>query len=97
MGLNSYRVILRPVNTEKSNKLVSSGKYTFIVDSNANKVEIALAVTDVFDVDVVKVRILNNSAKFGRWGRKRIQRKPAYKKAIVTLAGNQRIELFEGV
>jgi ribosomal protein L23 len=43
------------------------------------------------------VRVMNNPAKFGRWGRKRIQRKPATRKAVVTLPAGQRIEAFEGV
>jgi large subunit ribosomal protein L23 len=73
------------------------GQYTFLVDRRANKVEIAEAVSYIFDVDVIKVRVLNQAPKFGRWGRKRIQRKSAYKKAIVTLPPNQRIEAFEGV
>ena len=51
----------------------------------------------VHDVDVEKVRVMNYSPKFGRWGRKRIQRKSAYKKAIVTLLPGQQIDAFEGV
>ncbi|MDM8519618.1 50S ribosomal protein L23 [Anaerolineales bacterium HSG6] len=97
MEQNSYKVIIKPANTEKSNILKEVGQYTFFVDRRANKVEIALAITDVFDVDVVRVRILNRSQKFGRWGRKRVRRKIAYKKAIVTLAQGQKIEAFEGV
>ena len=97
MEMNPYKVIIRPVITEKSNILSAYGQYTFFVDRQANKVEIAEAVSFIFDVDVVKVRIINKPAKFGRWGRKRVHRKPAEKKAIVTLPPNQRIEAFEGV
>jgi ribosomal protein L23 len=59
--------------------------------------EIAEAVSYIFDVDVVKVRVLNRAPKFGRWGRKRVQRQAAEKKAIVTLAPGQRIDAFGGV
>ena len=97
MEMNPYQVIIRPVITEKSNIASAYGQYTFLVDRRANKVEIAEAVSYIFDVDVLKVRVINKPAKFGRWGRKRVQRKPAEKKAIVTLPPNQRIEAFEGV
>lgn len=96
MEISSYQVIVRPVITEKSNIAASSGNYTFIVDRRANKVEIAQAVSHIFDVDVVRVRIINKAPKFGRWGRKRVQRKSAEKKAIVTLLPGQRIDAFEG-
>ena len=97
MELNPYKIIVRPVITEKSNILSEQGQYTFMVHPWANKVEIAEAVSYIFDVDVIKVRVINQAAKFGRWGRKRTQRKAAQKKAIVTLAPGQRIEAFEGV
>jgi large subunit ribosomal protein L23 len=97
MEMNPYQIIVRPVNTEKSNIASELGQYTFMVHPWANKVEIAEAVSYIFDVDVVKVRVINQSPKFGRWGRKRVQRAPAQKKAIVTVAPGQRIEAFEGV
>jgi len=97
MEISPYKVIIRPVITEKSNIAAAYGQYTFLVDRRANKVEVAEAVSYIFDVDVIKVRILSRPAKFGRWGRKRVQRKSAEKKAIVTLPPGQRIEAFEGV
>lgn len=97
MEMNPYAVIIRPVNTEKSNIAAELGQYTFMVHSWANKVEVAQAVSYIFDVDVVKVRIINKTPKFGRWGRKRVQRQSAQKKAVVTLLPGQRIEAFEGV
>ena len=97
MGKNPYEVIIRPVIPEKSNVASAYGQYTFVVDQQANKVEIAEAVSYIFDVDVVKVRVINQAPKFGRWGRKRVQRKSAYKKAVVSVPPGQRIEAFEGV
>lgn len=94
MNLNPYQVILKPVNTEKSNAAIANNKYTFEVDVRANKLEIAEAVAEIFDVDVVRVNIMKSIPKFGRWGRKTVRRKPARKKAIVTLAPGQRIDIF---
>lgn len=97
MKMSPYQIIIRPVNTEKSNLAAELGQYTFMVHPWANKVEIAEAISYIFDVDVVRVRVSNRAPKFGHWGRKRVQRKSAEKKAIVTLAPGQRIEAFEGV
>ncbi len=97
MEMSPYQIIIQPVNTEKSNITAELGQYTFLVHSWANKLQIAEAVSFIFDVDVVKVRVINRAPKFGRWGRKRVQRESAHKKAVVTLAPGQRIEAFEGV
>jgi large subunit ribosomal protein L23 len=90
-------VILRPVVSEKSYGLLDSGVYTFVVDPHANKVEIRQAVESIFKVRVEKVNTLNRHGK-----RKRNRRmmgfgkRPDTKRAIVTLAPGERIELFEG-
>ncbi len=97
MEWNPYKVIIRPVDTEKSRIISNLGQYTFMVGRESNKTEVALAVTDIFDVDVVRVRVINQAPKFGHWGRKRVRRRVGYKKAIVTLASGQTIEAFEGV
>ncbi len=97
MSKNPYDVVVRPIITEKSAGAAASGQYTFLVDSRANKVEIAEAVSFIFNVDVVKVRVMNRAPKFGRWGRKRVKRQSAQRKAVVTLPPGQRIEAFEGV
>ena len=95
MDINPYKIIIKPVITEKSLQATASGHYTFLVDRQANKVEIAEAISYIFDVDVVKVRVLNKATKFGRWGRKRVKRKAAVKKAIISLPPGQTIEAFE--
>ncbi len=92
--LNEYQVIKRPIITEKSVAATAEDKYTFEVDIRANKVQIAEAVSLVFDVDVIRVNVIRTIPKFGRWGRKIVKRKPATKKAIVTLAAGQRIDAF---
>ena len=90
-----YQIILRPINTEKSNFATAFNKYTFEVAINANKLEIAEAVSELFDVDVIKVNVIKSIPKFGRWGRKTVRRQPASKKAIVTLPEGQRIDIFD--
>ena len=90
-------VILKPVVSEKSYALLDSNVYTFVVHPTATKVEIRKAVESVFGVRVLKVNTLNRKGK-----RKRNRRSPSFgsrantKRAIVTLAGGDRIDLFEG-
>lgn len=96
--MHIHKVIKRPVVTEKSNILADLyGQYTFEVDRRANKHQVKEAVEAIFDVDVEKVRIVNMKPKRGRYGRRMVVREPAWKKAIVTLAPGQRLEMFEGV
>jgi large subunit ribosomal protein L23 len=89
-------VIIRPVVSEKSYTLLDNGVYTFIVHPDANKIEIRKAVEELFNVQVDKVNTLNRKGK-----RKRIRGTWMYgkrsdsKRAIVTLHGDDRIDLFE--
>jgi large subunit ribosomal protein L23 len=95
-----YReVIRRPVVTEKSTQLAETEfQYTFEVDLRANKIQIKEAFELIWPrVDVVDVRVMVMPAKRAKRGRKVITRKPTWKKAIVTLAPGQRLEMFEGV
>ena len=97
---NPRRVIRRPVLTEQSLRHKENlNQFTFEVDRKANKIEIKYAVETLFDVDVVRVNIVNTPAKRGRRARSRrlLVRRPGYKKAIVTLAEGQTLEMFEGV
>jgi large subunit ribosomal protein L23 len=92
-------IIRRPVVTEKSNYLADiDNQYTFVVDSRANKMQIKDAVELAWPgVTVEKVRVANMPAKRARRQRRISVRKPGWKKAIVTLAAGDSIELFEGV
>ncbi len=91
-------VLKRPIITEKSMAGTNSGRYTFEVAREANKLEIAEAVADGFNVDVVNVHVMTVKGKTRRYGR-RMAKKPDWKKAIVTLAEGQKIERYfvEGV
>jgi len=96
--MSPYQIIKRPIITEKSNLVAAEdNQYTFEVDRRANKTQIREAVEHIFNVDVLQVRVMNMPPKYGRWGRRRVKRKPAWKKAIVTVAPDQKIEIFEGV
>ena len=90
-------IILAPVITEKSMYGVAEKKYTFKVANDANKIEIAHAVEQLFDVNVAKVNTISVRGRFKRMGRNEGYR-PDWKKAIVTLTENSKtIELFEGM
>jgi large subunit ribosomal protein L23 len=91
-------VLRRPLITEKSTDLAEFvNQYAFEVDRRANKHMVRDAVETSFDVTVLKVRIMNNPARIGRRGRRVIIKKPAWKKAIVTLKQGDRITWIEGV
>lgn len=89
------QVIIEPVVSEKSYALMADGKYTFRVDDRAHKTQVAHAVEEIFDVEVVEVRTLHVRPKPKRRGL-HSGRTRGWKKAIVELAPGDRIELFEG-
>jgi len=87
-------IIKRPIITEKSYQLMEENKYTFEVDRKSNKLEVKLAVQEIFDVTVEKVNIINVKPKKRRVGRYTGLTRNK-KKAIVTLAEGQKIADFE--
>jgi large subunit ribosomal protein L23 len=88
-------VLLAPVVSEKSYGLLDENKYTFLVHPEANKTEIKIAVEKVFGVKVADVNTLNRSGKRKRTRTGFGQRK-ATKRAIVTVAEGDRIDIFGG-
>jgi len=95
-----YDVLVRPLITEKSS--YQSGKlnqYSFVVANKATKTLVKDAIETLFDVNVVRVNIINAPAKRGRRARSRrlLVRRPGFKKAIITLADGETLEIFEGV
>ena len=94
---NPHDVIVRALITEKGTKMRETGnRYLFQVTPEANKIEIKSAVEQVFGVTVESVRTQNVMGKIKRMGRN-VGRRPAWKKAIVTLKAGDNIELFEEV
>ena len=95
-----YDVLIRPLVTEKSSYQSGSlNQYSFVVNGKATKTMVKDAVETLFDVDVVRVNIINAPAKRGRRARSRrlLVRRPGFKKAIITLAEGETLEKFEGV
>ncbi len=89
-------VIIQPVVSEKSYGLLDEGVYTFVVHPDSNKTEIRQAVESIFNVRVANVNTLNRKGKRKRNRRQAtFGKRPDTKRAIVTLAGGDRIELFE--
>jgi large subunit ribosomal protein L23 len=87
-------VIIRPVVSEKSYAGIEQSTYTFLVDPRANKTEIKEAVQAIWNVQVISVRTLNRKGKVKR-RRFTLGKRPDQKRAIVTLAEGDRIEIFE--
>ena len=88
-------IIISPVVSEKSYNLIDDGKYTFVVDPRANKIEIKLAVEKIFNVKVDSVNTLNRQGKTRRtkFG---IGKRKNTKRAIVTLKSGT-IDIFTAV
>jgi len=88
-------VLLRPVISEKSYGLLDANKYTFLVALHANKTQIKIAVEAVFGVKVTDVNTLNRAGKRKR-SRTGFGRRNDTKRAIVSLAAGDRIDIFGG-
>ena len=92
---NPRDILLRPIISEKTYRLADDGKYTFLVPQDANRTEVRQAVEAIFGVKVTGVNTLNRPGKRRRtrygWGQR-----PATKRAIVSLAEGERIDVFGG-
>ncbi len=93
-----HNILMRPLVTEKITNLSEDGnKYGFVVALDANKIEIAKAINNRFEVEVVKVNTIKNHGKLKTQFTKRGRfsgRTARYKKAIVTIKEGQTIDLF---
>jgi len=94
--MNYESILIEPVLSEKANILREQGKYVFKVDSRASKIQIKEAVRKLFNVHPVSCTVMVVGGK-----PKRLRNRPGYtsswKKAIVRLAKNEKIGIFEGV
>ena len=94
----AYDIVIRPIITEQSMEGSDEKKYVFEVAKDANKVEIAKAVEEIFGVKVAKVNTLRMQGKQKRTGRYPMGRRASWKKAIVKLTDDSKtIEFFEGI
>ena len=95
--LHAFGIIMRPLITEKAQVAATNlNKYSFEVDKRANKFQIKEAVEVAFNVSVREVNTSVMKGKRRRYGRA-LTKQPDWKKAVVTLAPGEKIELFEGV
>ena len=98
MATTAYDIIKRPVITERSMAQTEMKRYTFEVAKDANKIEIAKAIEEIFGVKVAKVNTINMDGKKKRLGMQPAGRRRNWKKAMVTLTPDSKsIELFENM
>jgi large subunit ribosomal protein L23 len=95
--MDAYRVIQKPLVTEKSTALQEDGNWlAFRVHPDANKIEIKAAIEKIFNVTVLQVNTLNVQGKSKRFGRT-MGVSQGWKKAMLRLKDGDKIEMFEGV
>lgn len=96
-ALNPLSVLVRPLVTEKATRLHGENKYAFEVQPHSNKPQIKAAVEKGFDVKVTAVNVMTMRGKPFRVRGNRIKHRSDWKKAVVTLAPDDKLELFEGM
>lgn len=92
----AYKVLIKPIISEKATIGVSQNKYVFEVAREANKVEIKKAVEEIYNVVPKSVNVINTKGKNVRFGKTTGKQKDT-KKAIVTLKSGDTIKLYEGI
>ncbi|MDD4271512.1 MAG: 50S ribosomal protein L23 [Patescibacteria group bacterium] len=96
VGGNAYKIIMKPLVTEKVSGLGALNKYVFAVAKNANKIEVAKAIKEIYGIKPIGVNVIRMSGKKTRYGRISGRRKD-WKKAIITLPKGEAIKIYEGV
>lgn len=91
--MDARDILIRPLITERGTDLMQESKFVFVVDKRANKIQIAQAVKEIFNVTVEAVNTINVKPKTKRRGRT-VGKTNSYKKAIVTLKQGDTIEFF---
>jgi large subunit ribosomal protein L23 len=94
--MEQLKVLKQPIISEKSFTLADNGKYVFLVQKNATKIEIVKAVETAFKVHVLGISTITVKGKVKRFG-KQFGRRKDYKKAIVTIKKDEKIEDFKGI
>lgn len=93
---SAFRVLIKPLVTEKGSILGAESKYIFMVANEANKIEIAKAIEDTYGIKPTKVNVINIEGKTKGRG-KIIGKRKDWKKAIVSLPKGKTIKIFEGI
>lgn len=92
----AFKILVKPLVTEKSAVAESANKYSFVVARTANKNQIKTAVKEIYGVTPVSVNVVNVEGREVRFGRS-MGRRSDYKKAIVTLPSGKTIDMHSGV
>lgn len=92
----AYKILVKPLITEKATHLNAANKYVFVVSDQANKINVAAAIKDIYGVKPTQVNLMNVSGKKVARGRIKGQRSD-WRKAIVTLKKGETIKVYEGV
>lgn len=93
---DAYRILVKPLLTEKISNLGELNKYSFKVSLKANKIEISKAIRELYGVSAKKINIIRMKGKRVKYGKVAGKRKD-WKKAIVTLPKNESINIYEGI
>lgn len=92
----AYAVLVKPMVTEKASVMASLNKYVFMVSIDANKIDVAKAINEVYGVVPTQVNMIRSEGKTKRYGKYTGKRKD-FKKAMVTLPAGKTIQVYEGV
>ncbi|MEW6407403.1 MAG: 50S ribosomal protein L23 [Patescibacteria group bacterium] len=92
----AFRILKKPLISEKASVLSETGKYVFIIDKKAKKQEVKRAILGVYGIKPIKINFVNIKGKIRRYG-KIVGQTSDYKKAIVTLPEGKAIQVHEGV
>ena len=92
----AFRVLLRPIISEKGTILAEQNTYLFRVAKQASKPEIARAIYHVYGIKPIRIRVMNVLGKRRKSGRSQGQTQD-WKKAVVILPAGQKIQVYEGV
>lgn len=87
----AHQVLIKPIITEKATALETQNKYVFEVSPRANKIEIKKAIKELYNLEPIKIQIINVKGKSVRYGKARGKTKN-WKKAIITLKKGEKIE-----
>lgn len=96
LSSQAYRILVKPLVTEKASVMGALNKYAFAVAIDANKVEVAKAIKSVYGIAPKSVNMIRVEGKQTRHGRTMGKRKD-WKKAVVTLPEGKTIQVYEGV
>jgi len=91
--MKALHTILKPIVTEKALKLGEKMSYTFYVNKRATKVDVKMAVKELYGQDVASVRMMLTPSKSRAYKRSTITKRPKMKKAIVILKGRKKIDV----